>query len=659
MRADPVVAVLAACLPVGLCDTSDPAPQCAINCASSIRSDKASLDLKVICGDKLMTNSLFQCLISSCSHDVYGPAVAHVVMACSNLGMNIGPLHPVEVQHVNLEKPQYLPTPSLPAAYTAPSDPPRKDVGHLTLAFDISIDLKCNSGPDGLVTMSLPPPVPPTSSALPSPTPDPGNGDGEGENENSYGDGTTATSSSPPEQTQATADPGATSSCPPDSVPSAAQDPSSEQVPSHSTNAGDQGGPSVTASPSSTSPDGGDPESPVSESPCSTVSGDTGGLDPQDPNQSGSSPSSTSEASHLPNDGGKPEASATSDAASPIAVTPAPAPASSTCSTIDDVEMSVDPIPDPRLSQTTEPTTAAQPSPVPSPPSPPATDSSTEQAPISTIHPAPPPSPPSYEGAHESSVTPPEYASSGPSEQSLSGSSATRTSLPESSTEPSPPEDHSSVAEAPSHLQVSMTASRTNAAVVGTTDGLHTGKTVEPSETTLWPTATLNRTSCATSSTRGGGLPTTTCEPDGKRTLTTAHLPRSDSPTIISGVEDAPSIEDPRHKGPLGSVMVKIIRPGKASAETMLMTLSEKTPSATTVVKDLSNEGEHASGAHLSMGSGSSTQPKFATSFSRPHDAGMVTSIAKVALVNGDSALAPQNCMVITLIALASGMLMT
>ncbi|KAH6607283.1 hypothetical protein Trco_003596 [Trichoderma cornu-damae] len=303
MRAASVVA-MAACLTVGLCGANNPAPQCALDCASSIRDDKGSLDLKTICGDKLMTNSLFQCLISSCSHDIYGPAVAHVVLACSDLGMSIGPLHPVVVQHVDLEKPRYLPTPSVPAAaYSTPADPDPslQDAGRLKLGFDISIDLKCNSGSDGLVTVSLPPSIPPAPSASPpSQAPDPENGGGEGENGTDDGE-STASSSSPTDQTQAAADPSVTSSCPPESATSSTQDASGEQTPSPSTDAGDQGGHAVTSAPSPTSPGGGYPESPASASPCSTTSEDTGGPDPQDPNQSGSSLGSPTEPSHPPN----------------------------------------------------------------------------------------------------------------------------------------------------------------------------------------------------------------------------------------------------------------------------------------------------------------------------------------------------------------------
>ncbi|KAL7790782.1 hypothetical protein V8C37DRAFT_417351 [Trichoderma ceciliae] len=686
MRADSVAVVLAACLPVGLCDASSAAPQCAVDCASSIRNEKGSLDLKVICGDKLMINSLFQCLIGSCSHDVYGPAVAHVVLACSDLGMSIGPLHPVEVQHANLEKPQYLPTPSLPAAYSTPTnDPSQQGADHLTLAFDISFDLKCNSGSDGLVTVSLPPPVPSTPCASPSPpTPNPGNGDGEGEN--SDDDGGNAISSVPTEQTKATAHPSATSSCPPDSAPSSVQDPSGEQAPPKSTDLGGQDDPAVTSAPSPTSPDRGDPEPPTSASPCSTVTQDTGGPDPQQPEQSDASPSSTCETPGLSNGVGEPEVSTTSKVVLPAPVSPTPAPASSTCLTTDHPDMSVDPIPGPQLSQTAEPTTAAQPSP-PSPPSSSiAATSLEEQEPMSTIHsvpqppppPPPPPPPSSYGSPVEVSISPPEYAPSGSNEQPPNESPAIETSLPESNTEPLPQENPSSKVQVPSYGQVSLTAPA-DALAVETAGGKPTGKTAEPSEITLWPTATTNRTSC-TANAAGH----TTCAPDGKRTAVTVHPPRSDSPAPSDGMKDNSFAGDVQQDESVGSVMVKIIRPGASSAETMLMTLWENAPSATAASKDLTNdENRHAPAAQLGIGSSSGaesivdtghdvvsssspTQTSFATLGPKPasfsvqsNDAATETSLPRVALVNSDSKSTPHLCTIVLLILLINGILMS
>ncbi|KAM0255628.1 hypothetical protein ACHAQJ_005553 [Trichoderma viride] len=674
MRADSIAVALAACLSVGLCDTNNAAPQCAVDCASSIRNEKGSLDLEVICADKLMTNSVFQCLIGSCPQDFYGPAVAHVVMACSDLGLNIGPLHPVEIQHVNLEKPQYLPTPSLPAAYGTPSDPSQQGADHVTLAFDISIDLKCNSGSDGLVTVSLPPPIPstpPVSPSPPAPAPGPENGSGEGQGEGENGNGHKTASSTPAEQTQATADPAGpstTSSCPPDSEPSSVQDPSSEHAPPQSTEhappqsteLGDERDPAVTSAPSPTSPDGSGPDSPASESPCSTASEDTGGQDPEDSSQSGPSPSPTNDASDLLNDDGKPDVSATSNVEGlPAPAPPTPAPASSTCSTSDGTETSVNPIPGSQLPHTTELTTAAQPSSRPCTSSSPTPTSLIEQEPPSTIHPTPLPlpSPPLYQTADESRVRPPEYAPSGLGEQSPSESSAFETSLPESNTEPLPQENHSSEVEVPSYGQGGLTVpapaptSQTDALAGETVNGKPTGKTTEPSVVTLWPTA--NRTLCTTGPAGRGGPSTTTCEPDGKRTVATAHPPRS----MLSGsMKDVSAIGGAQQNEPLGSVMVRIIRPGENSAETMVTTLWGNAPSATPI----------DAGHHNVVSSGSATQTGFSTLTPRPdtssiqsNDTATGSSLPMVALANSDSKLTPYLCTMVLLVILISGTLMS
>lgn len=649
-----------------------------------------------------LSQSLFQCLIGSCPQDAYGPAVAHVVLACSNLGMSIGPLHPVEIQHVNLEKPQYLPTPSMPAAYGTPSDPSQQGADHLTLTFDISIDLKCNSGSDGLVTVSLPPPVPSTSTtstSSPSPAPNPGPGEGESEGEsnngesnkgeNGNGENGKPTSTSPAEHTRATADPSAASSCTPDSVTSSAQDPGNGQAPSPSTDLGGQGNPAVTSESSLSSGRGG-PASPASTSSCSTASDETGGLDPQDPNRSSPSSNSASEPSHPPNDGGEPRVSIPSSAILPAPASPTPALSSSTCSTTGGTEMSVNPVPDPQVSQTAKPATVAQPSPLPSPPSPPAATSLTEQAPTSTIHsiPPPPPPPPSDESADPSSVRPSEYAPLESGEKSSSKGSAFETSLPESSAEPLPQGSHSSGVQAPSYGQGGLSspalASQTDALVAKTAESKPTHKIAEPSEITLWPTAKTNRTSCTTNPAGRGGPSTTICESDGKGTVTTAHTPRSNSPIPSDSVRDASPFGDTQQHESHGSVMVKIIRPGETNAETMILTIWETAPSATAVsTAAISSENGQASVAQLAIGSSlmvesmvvsshdvepnnSPTQTRFVTS--RPTPAGFSvqsngataeTSLPKVALVNSGSKSIPHLCTIALLIILVSGILMS
>ncbi|KAF3068596.1 hypothetical protein CFAM422_007638 [Trichoderma lentiforme] len=667
MRPVSAAAVLAACLHVGLCDANDLAPRCAVNCASNIRNDKGALDLKTICGNKLMTNSLFQCLIGACPQNDYGPALAHVVLACSNLGMSIGPLHPVEVQHVDLEKPQYLPTPSIPPAYGTPGDASRPDTDHLTLSFDISLDLKCNSGPDGLVTVTLPPPTPSTPATSPTPpppvsSPDPGEGEGEGEGENQgegengNGEDGNATPPAPAKPTKSTADPATTSSCPPGSTSPSSQGPDGGQAPPQSTDPSENGGPAVTSAPSA-APGGDNSSSPASTSPCSTASQDTGGLDPQDPNQS--SNNSAGEPSHPPNGGDGPQAPATS-VATPALVSPTPAPSSSPCSATDDANMSANPIPGPQVSKTAEPATVAQPSPLPSPSSPPAATSLVDPVPTSIIHSIPPPPLSSAEPADPSSANPPEYTPAVSGEQSPDNSSAFQTSIPESSAEPVPQESPSSGAQAPSYGQGGLSSpvqtpdSQTDDLAAETAESKPTSKTAEPSVTTLWPTAKTNRSSSPTSPGAHGQPSTTTCESGGKETVTTGH------------------------DEPMGSAMVKVIRPGEAGAETMFVTVWEPAPAATAASTDMiSNVAQLAIGSsvmvesmvdsgHVAEPSSLPTQSGFVMSrpttarVSVPFDNVVAeTSLPKIALVNSVSKLTPQLCIIALLIILVSGILMS
>ncbi|PTB45174.1 hypothetical protein M441DRAFT_64850 [Trichoderma asperellum CBS 433.97] len=716
MRASSVAVVSAACLSVGIAAADDGAPQCAVDCASSIRNANGSLDLKVICADKLMTNSLFQCLISSCPQDTYAPAVAHVVLACSDLGLSIGPLHPVEVQHVNLEKPPYLITPSLPATYDTPSDASQQNTEHVTLSFDISLDLKCNSGPDGLVTVSLPPsspsppapspPAPSPPSVPPSPpTPDPEIGEGESENGSDNGsngngggngNGKPTVSSSPAEETLTTpdpADPSATTSCPPDSAPSNVQGPGDEQAPPQSTELGQHGGPAETSAPSPMPPNGHDPVSLPSETPCSTASDTTGGLDPEDtedPSRIGSSPSPTQEASDPPDEGDKPEVSVTSNvegmpSPAPVPAPPTPAPASSPFSTTNGAAISVDPIPGSQIPQTAEPTPDAQASPLPSSSSSPASTSLTVPEPLTTIHPMPlplpMPSPPSYQSADNSGDIPLEYAPSGLSEQAPDGeSSDSELSPPEPNAGPLPQETHGTKVDATSSYghdsqepsaPVPVPASQTDSLAAQTADGKPTGKTTEPSEVTLWPTATSNKTSCTTGSARGGGSPTTSCKSDGKQT----------TDALVAG--------DTQQNEPLGSIMVKIIRSDDSSAETMLTALWENVPPATTLSRGIvesmqSKEVDHASATQFVIGSsptatstadtghhhvGSSnvlSHTGFATPNSKPiassiqpNSTAMAPSPPRVALTSSDSKPTPYLYMMTLLAMLTSWALMS
>ncbi|KAK1255884.1 hypothetical protein MKX07_008143 [Trichoderma sp. CBMAI-0711] len=708
------VALFAACIPLGFCNTNDPASRCAVNCASNIRNDKGALDLKVICGDKLMTNALFQCLITSCSHDAYSPAVAHVILACSDLGTAIGPLYPVEVQHANLIKAQDLLAPSMPAAYSTPSVPSPQSPEQLTLSFDISVEMGCNSGSDGLVTVSLPLPDPPSTTVFPpSPSPAPnsapsegegggqgdngggndesdgeqnnggngngngGNGNGEGDCENTNDDngdgGDGDDGSSPPKPTQASADPSATSSSQPDSASPSAQDPADGQAPSPSTGGDNDGGPAATSAPSA-SPGGGDPASsaslsltspalsfpaspasspssappaspsssaspaapasPSSTSPCPTASPATGGLDPQDPHQSDPSRGSAGE-------GEGPQVPATSPGLPPAPASSTLADPSTTCSIADGTNVSVDPVPGPQVSQPAQPTSAAQPSPQSSSPAP---------API----PSPVPSS-SDDTSDPSSAGPPQY----------SLGSNFETSLPEPSAEPLPQENQSSGAQAPSYGQSALTLrslTGLSADAAGkTAESQLPSKAPEPSEVTLWPTAKGNRTSRTTSVAGQHGTPTSSCEPDGKQTVTTAHTPRANLVVPSGTPRDASAVVDGQQHESLSSVTVKVIRSGETVAETLLMTVLDTAPLATaTPTTTISNESM--------VGSASSDSPTRsgiattrATSDITPVQSGEVakeSSAPHVALVNGVSRTTPHLFTIALLIILVGGMLL-
>ncbi|KAL7822727.1 hypothetical protein V8C26DRAFT_387184 [Trichoderma gracile] len=701
------VALFAACIPLGFCNANDPAPRCAVDCASNIRNDHGALDLKVICGEKLMTNSLFQCLITSCPHDAYSPAVAHVILACSDLGIAIGPLYPVEVQHANLVKAQDLLAPSTPAAYSTPSDSSPQSPEQLTLSFDISVDLKCNSGSDGLVTVSLPLPVPPLSTAsppLPSPAPnsdpsegegdgqggngggndesdgesendtgngsnggdggngngDNGNGDGDCENSNGDdgdngdgGDGDGA--SSIPKPTQASADPNATSSSQPDSASPSAQDPADGQTPSSSTGGGVDGDPAATPAPSA-SPAGGDPvsqassspaspasspspaspasqassaspaapASPASTSPCATASPETGGLDPQDTNQSDPSSGSAGE-------GEEPQAPEVSSALPPAPASSTLAAASSSCSTADGMNVSVDPAPGPQVSQPAQPTSGAQPS-----------SQSLSRAPV----PVPSPVPSSSDDTTDpSSGGPPEYSSASDFE----------TSVPDPSAEPLPQENQGSGAQAPSYGQSGLTL-RSPTSLADDTPR----KTPGPSEVTLWPTTKVNRTSHTTSAAGQHGSPISSCESDGKETLITAHTPRANLALPSDVPRGASPIADAQH-GSLSSVTVKFIPSGETVAGTLLMTVLDTAPLATAApTTPISNESVVGSGSSDSPAHSPSATMR-ATSDITPVQSGEAakeSSAPHVALVNGVSRTTPHLFTIALLIILVGGILL-
>jgi hypothetical protein len=158
---------------------------------------------------------------------------------------------------------------------------------------------------------------------------------------------------------------------------------------------------------------------------------------------------------------------------------------------------------------------------------------------------------------------------------------------------------------------------------------------------------------------------------------------------LFGMVKDALPIGDKQQNEPLGSVMIKIVRPGDQSAETILTTLWENAPPAVTLSRKLtedleSKESAHASATQSGAGSnptaestanaghhhvGSSTsvahtrlttsKPKPDHSSIQPNNTATEPSPPRVALVSSDSKLTPYLCVMTLLVALTSWALMS
>lgn len=106
--------------------------------------------------DERHPQTLFQCLVDSCHSNSYGDALGFAISTCSALGASIRPLHPIEVHRADLVRRQDIPTEPGPVL------PNPSIVGGpsiITFNHDVSIELNCRAGPDGLVTLSVPAPA--------------------------------------------------------------------------------------------------------------------------------------------------------------------------------------------------------------------------------------------------------------------------------------------------------------------------------------------------------------------------------------------------------------------------------------------------------------------------------------------------------------------
>ncbi|PHH88687.1 hypothetical protein CDD83_7200 [Cordyceps sp. RAO-2017] len=81
----------------GQSDSGSAAPACVTECTQVLSRHSASSGaMRALCDDTASQRALFQCLVDSCRSRSYGPALGHVVSACSRLGSDISPLHPIE-----------------------------------------------------------------------------------------------------------------------------------------------------------------------------------------------------------------------------------------------------------------------------------------------------------------------------------------------------------------------------------------------------------------------------------------------------------------------------------------------------------------------------------------------------------------------------------
>ncbi|OAQ68676.2 hypothetical protein VFPPC_04883 [Pochonia chlamydosporia 170] len=133
--------------------TRSSAPTCVSDCQKSLAEHGLLADD--------MKGAYFQCLINICSAKSYGRALAYSVSACCDAGTNIIPLYPIEVRQSQGHKRSLQSEPSDSTRSRSKFTPVNLD---FDLSRDFAVVLSCNTGQDGVVTMSLAAPQPTTPS---------------------------------------------------------------------------------------------------------------------------------------------------------------------------------------------------------------------------------------------------------------------------------------------------------------------------------------------------------------------------------------------------------------------------------------------------------------------------------------------------------------
>ncbi|KAG5983278.1 hypothetical protein E4U55_000356 [Claviceps digitariae] len=135
-------------------DAADAQAVCVGDCIKSLAErGLLSNGMNSICAAPKLQKAHFQCLVNSCSAESYGRAVKYSISICSATGANIIPLHPIEVRQPQNHK-RGQPDGQV-------RDPLSMTRSHnLHLPRNVAMDLTCNTGGDGLVTVSLGPSQP-------------------------------------------------------------------------------------------------------------------------------------------------------------------------------------------------------------------------------------------------------------------------------------------------------------------------------------------------------------------------------------------------------------------------------------------------------------------------------------------------------------------
>lgn len=129
-------------------DTAGTPTGCVEDCNRSLAEHGLlTSGMESVCATPQLQRAHFQCLVNLCSAKSYGRAVVYSISICSATGANIIPLHPIEVRQPRSHKRGQLEEDTSDSITARGQD--------FDLARNLAMALTCNTGEDGLVTVSL------------------------------------------------------------------------------------------------------------------------------------------------------------------------------------------------------------------------------------------------------------------------------------------------------------------------------------------------------------------------------------------------------------------------------------------------------------------------------------------------------------------------